>query len=462
LSNPKISLYILRLNIISGGFVMKKVWSKAVIPATMALTMIAASPAFADPQSKPNGPYIENEQNISLSSYMSNAELKATLEKLEASSKGKMKLEIAGYSNLAPDGYQTEADKGEPLYVVKFGDADPNKKRVLITTQIHGNEQIGTEAAIDIIQKLNSNAAEVEKILENVSIWIMPRINPEGSDNTYEGKWYPTRYTHQTWLPANIELPGDTKAPWYYNSDGSERAQNNNGRVVYGIPGYDQNRDYNPNLDFRVENEDKAKVAAFLNDRKTNNSNYGGFFVTAEARTVSGVFKEFKPDVYVDVHHRGFNTLSDEDDRSVPLQVAAVVADPYTDPFTGKKFEVDADVLKLAKQVNALTNETLQRGNSHYGAVQKYPDVNLPGTALGAFALNDAAIMLMEIKGQSQTLGQKQAGMLKETIKAPLFDLFSALADGSIHNVDTAIYDAIPESTNRIEDPTTRDTEKDF
>ncbi|ALC91452.1 hypothetical protein AM500_17895 [Bacillus sp. FJAT-18017] len=440
---------------------MKK-WTKAVIPATLALAMVASTPVFADPQSRPNGPYIENEQNVSLSSYMSNPELYKALQKLEAASKGKMKLEIAGYSNLSPDGYQTEADKGEPLYVVKFGDADPTKKRILITTQIHGNEQIGTEAALDIIQKLSSNSAEVDKILKNVSIWIMPRINPEGSDNTYQEKWYPTRYTHQTWLPSNIQLPADTKAPWYYNSDGSERAQNNNGRVVYGIPGYDQNRDYNPNLDFRIENEDKTEVANFLNNRQKNNSNYGGFFVTAESRTVSSVFKEFKPDVYVDVHHRGFNTVSDEDNRSVPMQLAAVVADPYKDPFTGKQYEVDADVLKLGKQVNALAAQTLQRGFSHFGAVQKYPDVNLPGTALGAFALNDAAIMLMEINGQSQTLGQKQAGMLKETVKAPLYDLFSALADGSIDNVDPAVYDAIPEASNRIEDPTTRENEKDF
>lgn len=436
---------------------MKK-FSKAVIPAAMALTMTLSSTAFAGPQSNPNGPYIEGEQNISLSSYMSNEELTKTLQNLEASSKGKMKLEVVGYSNHTLDGrYKTEADQGDPLYLVKFGDADPNKKRILITTQIHGNEQIGTEAAIDIIQKLSSGGQEIDEILEKVSIWIMPRINPEGSDNTFEGKWYPTRYTHQTWLPGNINLPAGTAAPWYYNADGSERGQANDGRVVYGIPGYDQNRDYNPNLDFRVENEDPAEVAEFLNNRETNNSNYGGFYVTAEARTVTKVFKDFKPDVFVDVHHRGFNTLSDEDNRSVPVQVAAVVADPYTDPFTGKHYEVDADVLKLGKQVNALANLSLQRGNSHYGAIQKYPDVNLPGTALGAFALNDAAIMLIEIKGQSQTLGQKQAGMLKETVKVPLFEVFKGLADGSIHDVDTAIYDAIPESTNRIEDPSTRD-----
>ncbi|MET3698397.1 zinc carboxypeptidase [Bacillus oleivorans] len=433
---------------------------KVIIPAAFTLSTIMGSTAFAEPQSKPNGPYVENEQNISLSSYMSNQELYDTLKKLEESSNGKMKLEIAGYSNQTLNGYSTEAAKGEPLYVVKFGDADPNKKRILITTQIHGNEQIGTEAAIDIIQKLSSGGKEVNDILDKVSIWIMPRINPEGADNQYEDSWYPTRYTHQTWDPLKIELPEGTEAPWYYNEDGSERAQNNNGRIVYGIPGYDQNRDYNPNLDFKIEDLNKAEVANFLNNPSTNNSNFGGFYVTAEARTVTSVFKEFQPDVYVDVHHRGFNTVSDEDDRSVPVQLAAVVAtDSYTDPFTGKQYEVDEEALKLGKQVNALSYLTLQRGFSHFGAIQKYPDVNLPGTALGAFALNDAAIMLIEIKGQSQTLGQKQSGMLKETVKAPLYEVFKGLADGSIHTIDPQIYDDIPPSSNRISDPTTRDDE---
>ncbi|WP_409291338.1 M14 family zinc carboxypeptidase [Peribacillus sp. SCS-37] len=441
---------------------MKK-FSKIVIPTVLALTAVTSTTAWADPQSNPNGPYIENEQNISLASYMSNEDLFKKLQQLESSSKGKMKLDIAGYSNLAPDGYATGADKGSPLYVAKFGSADPGKKRVLITTQIHGNEQIGTEAAIDIIQKLSSGGREVEEILDKVSIWIMPRINPEGSDNLFEDKWYPTRYTHQTWKPEAIGLPSGTAFPWYYNADGSERAQNNNGRVVYGIPGYDQNRDYNPNLDFRIEDEDKAEVAAFLNNKSSNNSRNGGLFVTAESRTVSSVFKEFKPDVYVDVHHRGFNTVSDEDNRSVPVQLAAVVAtQSYTDPFSGKTYEVDNDVLKLGKQVNALSYLSLQRGFSHFGAIQKYPDVNLPGTALGAFALNDAAIMLIEIKGQSQTLGQKQSGMLKETVKAPLYDVFKGLADGTIHSIDPKIYDEIPEASNSISDPTTRDDDNGF
>jgi hypothetical protein len=36
-------------------------------------------------------------------------------------------------------------------------------------------------------------------------------------------------------------------------------------------------------------------------------------------------------------------------------------------------------------------------------------------------------------------------------------EVFKAMADGSIHDIDPALYDAIPEADNRISDPTTRD-----
>jgi hypothetical protein len=71
--------------------------------------------------------------------------------------------------------------------------------------------------------------------------------------------------------------------------------------------------------------------------------------------------------------------------------------------------------------------------------------------------LNDTAIMLIEIAGQTLTLGQKANGRLIKTAADSVFAILKALADGSIYDVDTAIYDAIPESANRIADPTTRD-----
>jgi len=405
----------------------------------LATSLLGSSTSiFAESTTTPNGPWVQDEQNLSFAGLMSNEQLEAKLKQIEKSSQGKMVLEQFGTSN---DGY--------PLYAAKFGDNNPNKKRVLIYTQIHGNETLGTEAAVELMQKLSTGGTEAENILNKVSIWFVPRINPDGTANQYEGKPYPTRYSHQTWKPEELGLPADTKAPWYYNADGSERGQNNDGKVVYGIPGFDLNRDFHPNYDFDVNEEiekDAAKVASILKDNSTNNGSQASLVFSPETRALTKLVKEFDPDVAIDLHHRGFNRLSEDDSRSVSIQLLAqFTTKPYTDPFSGKTYNLDPEVLTLSKKVNAVAYESLQRGNSSYGAIQKYPTVNYPGSGLGAIQLNGTATMLIEIKGQTQTLGQKQSGMLKETAKVPVLAVLNSLADGSIENADPAVYDAIPE-----------------
>jgi len=93
-----------------------------------------------------------------------------------------------------------------------------------------------------------------------------------------------------------------------------------------------------------------------------------------------------QPDVYTDIPLREFNYLLEVDNRKVYIQVAAKVTDPYDDPFTGERYEVDADVLNLAKQVNAVGWHSLQLGNSAFGIIQKYPKVNLPDSMLRTYA----------------------------------------------------------------------------
>ena len=110
------------------------------------------------------------------------------------------------------------------------------------------------------------------------------------------------------------------------------------------------------------------------------------YYVTYEARIKTNVYKKLQPDVYTDIHHREFNYLSEDDNRQVCIQVAAEVTDPYDDPFTGEHYEVDADVLNLAKQVNAVGWYSLQLENSAFGTIQKYPRVNLSDTMLRTYA----------------------------------------------------------------------------
>jgi len=417
----------------------KKVFGYILSTGILAATLGCGTTAvFAEPTTTPNGPWVQDQQNLSFESFMSNEQLEAKLKQLEQASNGKMKLEQFGTSN---DGY--------PLYVAKLGDNNPNKKRVLVYTQIHGNEPLGTEAAVELIQKLSAGGKEAANILDKVNVWFVPRVNPDGTANQYEGKPFPVRYSHQTWNPEELGLPAGTTAPWYYNAEGSERAQNNEGKVVYGIPGFDLNRDFNPNYDFNINDEikkDPQKVANLLNSTSTNNGSQASFVFSPETRALTSLVKQFNPDVAIDLHHRGFNQLSEEDNRSVSIQLLALfTTKPYVDPFSGRTYKVDKDVETFSKKVNAVAYESLQRGNSSYGAIQKYPQVNYLGSGLGAIQLNGTATMLIEIKGQTQTLGQKQNGMLKETAKVPVMAVLNSLADGSIENVDPAVYDAIPD-----------------
>ena len=111
------------------------------------------------------------------------------------------------------------------------------------------------------MQKFAGGGKEVNEILENVTLWIMPRVNPDGAMYESDGEWYPIRQSYQVWDPEFIGLPEGTRRPWYYSSSRQ---------------GYDLNRDSNPNLDFRIENlaDYGWTLEEFAEDILEDNRNY--------------------------------------------------------------------------------------------------------------------------------------------------------------------------------------------
>ena len=75
--------------------------------------------------------------------------------------------------------------------------------------------------------------------------------------------------------------------------------------------------------------------------------------------------------------------------------------------------------------------------------------MNLPGTTLGAFSLNDSGIMLYEIR----TAKQKSSGMLIKQTEIGVMETLKGLADGSVFDVDPDLYDEIPPAGPRIGNP---------
>jgi hypothetical protein len=74
------------------------------------------------------------------------------------------------------------SENGTSIYKLKIG---TGKKRILIWSQMHGNESTGTKAVFDLFKFL-LNAADLSQekdlILANCTLVFIPMLNPDGSD----------------------------------------------------------------------------------------------------------------------------------------------------------------------------------------------------------------------------------------------------------------------------------------
>ena len=68
---------------------------------------------------------------------------------------------------------------GNEIYKLSFGTGE---KRLLIWSQMHGNESSGTRAMFDVINFFEQNSELAQTILSNLTIDFIPMLNPDGSN----------------------------------------------------------------------------------------------------------------------------------------------------------------------------------------------------------------------------------------------------------------------------------------
>ncbi|WP_161962335.1 M14 family zinc carboxypeptidase [Nocardioides speluncae] len=143
---------------------------RRVVPAvaTLALTLAITATATADPQTVPNGPWVQDSQQVRLERLHSYDEMVKALRQISQRSGGRVALETIGQSN-----------EGRDLYLAKAG-TGPTK--VLYVTQQHGNEPLGTEAALQLLQRVANGGAGWDAILDKVTLLVVPKVNPDGSE----------------------------------------------------------------------------------------------------------------------------------------------------------------------------------------------------------------------------------------------------------------------------------------
>ena len=95
--------------------------------------------------------------------YITNNHIKPLLEKL----KDKLVIEIIGTSVL-----------GDSIYGLKIG---RGKKRILMWSQMHGNESTTTKAIFDLLNTLLDKNSNLDSILGTCTLYIIPILNPDGA-----------------------------------------------------------------------------------------------------------------------------------------------------------------------------------------------------------------------------------------------------------------------------------------
>ena len=68
---------------------------------------------------------------------------------------------------------------GKPIYKLEFG---TGKTKILMWSQMHGNESTTTKGLFDFINFLHSNTNESKRILSKFTFCILPMLNPDGAE----------------------------------------------------------------------------------------------------------------------------------------------------------------------------------------------------------------------------------------------------------------------------------------
>ncbi|MFG6686988.1 M14 metallopeptidase family protein [Mariniflexile sp. HNIBRBA6329] len=104
-------------------------------------------------------------KEISLSHrYITNKHIEPLLEKMA----NKLEIETIGSSVL-----------NNPIYGIKIGDGD---KRILMWSQMHGNESTTTKAIFDLFNTFLAEDALINHILNTCTLYIIPILNPDGAN----------------------------------------------------------------------------------------------------------------------------------------------------------------------------------------------------------------------------------------------------------------------------------------
>ena len=410
---------------------------------------------------RPGGPWAPNERAVNYEAYLDNEQLGERLKQIDRRS-DRVELEQIGEST----------GRGDPVWEVTIGDGDES---IHLINQIHGDEPSGAEAVVKILNRLASGGSRrVEKILDELTITIVPRVNPDGANFVgddglgTEGELRQRRYNTSTWEEGDSRY---INANSYYSGD---------------VPGYDMNRGFSVFPDFEPFDEDEDWWTVLKDDPQFGYLNVPvgdvpfdvrdptvadgenpydelfavGLNLNPENRAVTESFLDADPDWAITHHHQGPTVDPESPDQGNGPQWQSIMS--VMAPFGPRYIGLDGvdyagyvgsgnpymseDAQTRSLRLNQLVNEQAQQfGKGKFNTLTRYGYGPLWGSYLDALCpQTDAAGMLYEVSHQSDQRGHKAIGTTVKITVAGFMATFERIADGSISEVDELDYFDMP------------------
>ncbi|NLU70742.1 M14 family zinc carboxypeptidase [Streptomyces sp. HNM0574] len=357
------------------------------------------------------------QENPSWDGWTDHGELTRELKAVERRSDGRVRVDKAG----------TTAE-GRTMWRARAGQG---KKVVLVTSAIHGNERTGTEALLEILDHLGtSDDPETRALLRRITFVAMPMVNPDGGELNRRMNVLP-------WDRVTDRFPQLAGAPraWYHAEEGDGIAE----------PGFDLNRDFNPDLDY-------VPRAADLPGEQTD----PGFFLSPESRAIRDTYVQLRQEkghveTYVDLHHMGpCDRLTSGPQKGKLISMA--IDYPPLGVRDGAKYKkqwpaLDQDksrryALAAAKGIHG--EYGMRQAESAIGRYVHPDEREYPGQGRSAFALNGTGTVLFEVRGQSDDLGEQHKEVFTATVRTGVESIMKGVATGSADRLDGEEFFTLP------------------
>ncbi|ADJ15384.1 M14 family zinc carboxypeptidase [Halalkalicoccus jeotgali] len=316
-----------------------------------------------------------------------------------------------------------ESNQGRPLYsaTVSKREACPD---VMVIAQQHGDEGIMAEGTLAALRFLAGGDRRAERILDGVSVHVVPRVNPDG-------------FVARQRYNVDTDAPADDEGSDIFGADNGIFAASEEGI------GWDINR-YN-----RHEWTEHELYQNFPEEYPEN--------PVPEARAIIDRVGEVEPDWIADFHRQGeyvvdyesefdLEAVLDEDNEEE--EATDYPPDPDDpgdgDIVTGSIFwpinpDVEEGVRDRSKQVVYTMYDALSElDGTNY---TRYPGGTFGGIARNGHALAGYGSVLFELS--AGTLGDREF-RIRQVFEAVLASAH-ATADGSLDDVDPEGVDELPE-----------------